>query len=130
MKMTLRIWAVNIASYIYKILGATLDYSMNMKKAITNTCRSTHMHIRKINSIRRYLCEDSTKLLVNSTVLSRLDYCNSIYIGLPQTSLYKLQLAQNCAARIITSTPRHDHITPVLQQLNWLTIQKICQLGL
>ena len=86
------------------------------------------MHIRKINSIRRYLCEDSTKLLVNSTVLSRLDYCNSIYVGLPQTSLYKLQLAQNCAARMITNTPRHDHITPVLQQLNWLTIQKRCQL--
>ena len=92
---------------------------MNMKKAIANTCRSAHMHIRKINSIRRYLCEDSTKLLVNSTVLSRLD---------PQTSLYKLQLAQNCAARMITNTPRHDHITPVLQQLNWLTIQKRCQL--
>ena len=95
---------------------------------MANTCRSAHMHNQKINSIRRYLCEDSTKLLVNSTVLSRLDYCNSIYVDLPPTSLYKLQLAQNCAARIITDTPRHDHITPVLQQLNWLTIQKRCQL--
>ena len=66
------------ASESIKILGVTLDHSMNMKKAIANTCRSAHMHIRKINSIRRYLCEDSTKLLVNSTVLSRLDYCNSI----------------------------------------------------
>ena len=116
------------ASESIKILGVTLDHSMNIKKAIANTCRSAHMHIRKINSIRRYLCEDSTKLLVNSTVLSRLDYCNSIYVGLPQTSLYKLQLAQNCAARMITNTPRHDHITPVLQQLNWLIIQKRCQL--
>ena len=55
--------------------------------------------IRNINSIRRYLCEDSTKLLVNSTVLSRLDYCNSIYVGLPQTSLHKLQLAQKTVQR-------------------------------
>ena len=116
------------ASESIKILGVTLDHNMNMKKAIANTCRSAHMHIRKINSIRRYLCEDSTKLLVNSTVLSCLDYCNSIYVGLPQTSLYKLQLAQNCAARMITNTPRHDHITPVLQQLNLLIIQKRCQL--
>ena len=117
------------ASESIKILGVTLDHNMNMKKAIANTCRSAHMHIRRINSIRRHLCENSTKLLVNSTVLSRLDYCNSIYVGLPlQTSLYKLQLAQNCAARMITNTPRHDHITPVLQQLNWLTIQKRCQL--
>ena len=70
------------ASESIKIIGVTLDHSMNMKKEIANTCRSAHMHIRKINSIRRYLCEDSTKLLVNSTVLSRLDYCNSIYVGL------------------------------------------------
>ena len=109
------------ASKSIKILGVTLDHNMNMKKAIANTCRSAHMHIRKINSIRCYLCEDSTKLLVNSTALSRLDYCNSIYVGLPQTSLYKLQLAQNCAARMITSTPRHA------EQLNCLTIQKRCQ---
>ena len=88
-----------------------------MKKAIANTCRSAHMHIRKINSIRRYLREDSTKLLVNSTVLSRLDYCNSIYVGLPQTSLYKIQLAQNCAARMITNTPRHDHRNSETQKL-------------
>ena len=78
---------------------------MNMKKAISKTCRLAHnaslLHhrVRKINSVRRYLCEDSTKLLVNSTVLSRLDYCNSMYVGLPQTSLYKLQVAQNCVER-------------------------------
>ena len=101
---------------------------MNMKKAIANTCRSAHMVIRKIHRIRSYLCEDSTKLLVYSTVLSRLYYVKCIYVSLPQTSLYKLQLAQNCEARMITNTPRHDHITPVLQQLNWLTIQKRCQL--
>ena len=48
------------ASESIKILGVTLDHSMNMKKAIANTCRSAYMHSRKINSIRRYLCDDST----------------------------------------------------------------------
>ena len=86
------------------------------------------MSIRKIKSIRRYLCENSTKMLVNSTVLSRLDYCNSAYVIMPQKSLHRLQLAQNLAARIINLTPRHHHITPVLQRLNWLTVSKRCQL--
>ena len=111
-----------------KILGVTLDCKMNMQGDIANTCRSTYMSIRKINSIRRYLCENSTKMLVNSIVLSRLDYCNSAYVGLPQKSLHRLQLAQNSAARIINLTPRHHHITPVLQRLNWLTVSKRCQL--
>ncbi|XP_062585577.1 uncharacterized protein LOC134247212 [Saccostrea cucullata] len=38
------------------------------------------------------------------------------------TVLNKLQRVQNTAARIITKTPRHDHITPVLKELHWLPI--------
>ena len=45
-----------------KILGVTLDSQMNMQKDIASTCRSVYMHIRKVNSIRRYLTEDATKL--------------------------------------------------------------------
>ena len=71
-----------------------------MQKHIPNTCQSSYMHIRKINSIRRYLSEQATVTLINSTVLIRLDYCNSVYVGLPQTSLHKLELAQNTAARV------------------------------
>ena len=111
-----------------KILGVTLDSQMNMQKDIVGTWRSVYMHIRKVNSIRRYLTKNATKLLINSTVLSRLDYCNSSYVGLPQTSTHKLQLAENAAARVISRTPRHQHITPILNELNWLPVTKKCQL--
>ena len=110
-----------------RVLGVTLDSQMNMHQHIANTCRSTYMHIRKINSIRQYQCKNSTASLVNATVLTRLDYCNSVYTGLPQKSMHKLQLAQNSAARLISQTPRHHHITPILIELNWLTITKRCQ---
>ena len=89
-----------------KILGVTLDSSLNMQKDISNTCRTTYMHIRKIRSIRCYLNEPATKSLVNATVLIRLDYCNGLYIGLPLKSLYKLQLALNTAARLISGAHR------------------------
>ena len=74
-----------------KMLGVTLDNRLTMQKHITNTRQSSYMHIRKINSIRRYLSEQATLTLINSTVLIQLDYCNSVYVGLPQTSLHKLQ---------------------------------------
>ena len=74
-----------------KILRVTQDSKMNMQKDIVGICRSVYMHIRKVNSIRRYL-----------TVLIRLNYCNSSYVGLPQTSTHKLQLAENVAARVIS----------------------------
>ena len=110
-----------------KILGVTLDSNMNMQQDVVNTCRSSYMHIRKINSIRKYLSKESTLTLVNATVLMRLDYCNSLYTGLPQKTLHKLQLVQNAAARLITQTPRHYHISPILKELNWLQVTQRCQ---
>ena len=109
-------------SETFKILGVTLDSQMNMQKNIAGTCRSVYRHIRKVNSIKRYLTKDATKLLIKSTVLTSLDYCNSFYVGLPQTSTHKLQLAKNAAARVISLTPRHQHITPIMNELNWLPV--------
>ena len=110
-----------------KILGVTLDSNMNMQQDVVNTCRSSYMHFRKINSIRKYLSKESTLTLVNATVLMRLDYCNSLYTGLPQKTLHKLQLVQNAAARLITQTPRHYHISSILKELNWLQVTQRCQ---
>ena len=123
--------SVTNPSEFIKILGVTLDDRLTMQKHITNTCQSSYMHIRKINSIRQYLSEQATLTLINSTVLIRLGYCNSVYVGLPQASLHKLlQLAQNTAARVASRTPRYQHITPILQQFNWLPMAKRCQLKL
>ncbi len=37
--------------------------------------------------------------------------------------LNRLQSCLNSAARLVTHTKKHDHITPVLQQLHWLPIE-------
>ena len=51
--ITLQIGTYNIKpSDCVKILGVTLDSTLNMQKDIANTCRTTYMHIRKIRSIR------------------------------------------------------------------------------
>ncbi len=110
-----------------KVLGVTLDQHMTLEKHITNTCRSANMHIRKINSIRQYLSHDAVRTLVQSLVITRLDYCNSLLIGLPLRSINRLQLTHNSAARVISRTSRHTHITPILRTLHWLPIIKRSQ---
>ncbi len=110
-----------------KILGVILDRKMTLEKQISNICRTAYMHIRKINSIRGYLNEQATKTLVQSNVITRLDYCNGLYTGLPKRSTYRLKLTLNSAARLVSLTPFRQHITPVLENLNWLPITSRCQ---
>lgn len=51
---------------------------------------------------------------------SRIDYCNSVYIGISQGQLSRLQLVQNAAARLLTHTKKRERITPVLISLHGL----------
>ena len=57
-------------------------------------------------------------------VHSRLDYCNSLYVRMSDTNFAKLQRVQNSLARIVTSTRKYDHITPVLNRLHWLPVRQ------
>ena len=104
-----------------------LDTAMTLGKQISTTCQTAYMHMRRINSIRQYLTGSADKTIIQMIVVSRLDYCNSLYNGLPMKSIIKLQLAQNSAARIIDRTPRRAHMTQVLRDLHWLPIVKHCQ---
>ena len=105
-----------------KYLGVTLDCSLTMERHISNVCRSTFLALRRISSIRPFLSSKSTATLVHATVTSRLDYCNSSLSGIPSQQLSRLQRVQNNAVRLITKKRKHDHITPLLQQLHWLPI--------
>ena len=66
---------------------------------------------------------EACRSLIQSTVTSRLDYCNVLLHNLPKNLLNRLQLVQNSCARLITGTRRHEHITPVLIELHWLPVE-------
>ena len=117
---------IEVSEYV-KMLGVTFDNRMTLQKHITNICRPVNIHIRKINSIRRYLSNTDVRTLVQSNVIARLDYCNSVCIGLPRNRLQRLQLVQNSAARVISQTKPYISITPILNELHWLPIKKRCQ---
>ena len=63
--------------------------------------------------------------LVVSLVLQRLDFGNATLTGLPTAYLIdRPQSVLNAAARLIYSSPRRDHVTPLLRELHWLKIRQ------
>ena len=51
---------------------------------------------------------------------SRLDYGNSTLASVSSHLLSRLQSVMNAATRLIFSSSRFQHITPLLRQLHWL----------
>ena len=80
-------------------LGFILDSKLSMKKHVIKICQTAYFELKRIGSIRRFLTEDATKTLVTSYILSRLDYCNCLLMGTPNSAIQPLQKIQNFAAR-------------------------------
>ncbi|KAK3545793.1 hypothetical protein QTP70_013127 [Hemibagrus guttatus] len=75
-----------------------------------------------IKRIRPFLSTQATQVLVQSLVISRLDYCNSLLAGLPLNAIRPLQMIQNAAARLVFNLPKFSHTTPLLRSLHWLPV--------
>ena len=70
-----------------------------MVKHIDHISRSVYLEIRRISSIRHLLTTKATAQLMCSFVLSRLDDCNSLLIGINCEQMYRLKKVQNHAAK-------------------------------
>ena len=77
-----------------KYLGAWLDQELKMKQHIVNKCRTVMLNIQRIKHLRPLLTEDITQVLVLGLVILHIDYCNSLFVGLPETDISKLQRIQ------------------------------------
>jgi len=65
-----------------KNLGCIFDENLCMENHVQNVCSSCYFTLYQISRIRQNLSEKTTTLLVNSLLLSKLDYANGLLIGL------------------------------------------------
>ena len=101
-----------------------MDSILSMDNQIAKICQGAWHGLRCIGNIRSFLTEAASEKLVHAFVSSKLDSNNGLLYGLPKEKLKKLQKVQNAAARMVSRTPKHDHITPVLKSLHWLPISE------
>ena len=62
-------------------------------------------------------------MVLHTSVTSTIDYCNGLLYGLLDCEIAKLQRVQNAAARLLMSSKKYDHITPILINLHWLPVR-------
>ena len=101
-------------------LGIYIDSDVSMRSHVAKTVSACYSVLRQLRTIRRSVSRSVLQWLVSSLVLSRLDYGNSTLAGVSSHLLSRLQSVMNAAARLIFSSSRFQHITPLFRQLHWL----------
>ena len=85
---------------------------------VTDTCSRSNIMSSHPSLSGRFACfqnaPNALETLISNHILSRLDYCNTLYHALSKCLQKKLQRLQNSASRLITRTKQRERITPAL----------------
>ena len=106
-------------------LGVYFDNPLSLKKHISNVSKSCYFQLRQMRVIRRSLPSDVLRTLLQAFVTCRLNYCNSLLVGLPAYDISRLQSVQNAAGRLFGGVSRCDSVDHVLRDnLHWLPVKQ------
>ena len=111
-------------------LGVVFDSNFNFSNHMSQVIKSTRVHARDLYRICPLLDLNTSVLLANALVSSRLDYCNLLFLSLTDFELRRLQLVQNSLCRVVSCSSTSSHITPQLKKLCWLPVRYSVQFKL
>ena len=95
---------------------------MSMKSQITEVCSLVALSRRRLGNLLNTWTKSFEKLF-HAFISSKLDHCNSLFLGLPDRELNRLQRIQSPAARLVSGTRKYVHITPVLKSSHCLPVK-------
>lgn len=90
---------------------------------ISNVTQTSFYQFRQIRAIHWYHPVMAVTKLVRAFVLTMVDYCNSILLGLQDAQLSRLQMTLNVSACLIYGARWDEHVTSLLKdKLHWLSV--------
>ena len=109
-----------------KDLGMFLDSHLNYDKHIQALSSSCISKLRQIGRVKHNFDQQTLACtIIDTLVMSKINYCSSMWANTSDNNIKKIQLIQNYAARLIAGVSKYDHISPTLSTtLGWLTIKE------
>ena len=101
-------------SPVAKSLGIFLDAHLSMIQQATAVCGTCIGLMRRLRKWTPLLSHSSLHSVVSATIMSRLDYRNSLYDGFSKRMPDRLQVAMNDAARLLDKLPRSSNASLLL----------------
>jgi hypothetical protein len=111
-------------SPVVKNLGFRLDSTLSFRTQVTKVKCSCFHKLRNIAKMKNFLTERQMRILIQSVILSAIDYCNSLYFGCHSSVINQLQTIQNRACRVIFGLKKRESVQQKLQELHWLKVKE------
>ena len=105
-----------------KIMGVTLDSSLNFDLHVSNVVSTAAFHLRALKHVRKFVDKCTANTIACSIIGSRLDYCNSVLAGISNHNMKRLQRLQNSAARTVANVSSRTSATNIMRDLHWLPV--------
>ena len=115
---------MGILSRSTKLLGAYLDEDLSFDDHVSKTVSSCLLILKNVRSIRKFLTRSAAEPLIHAVITSKLDQCNSLFVGLTKGNLKKLQRIQNFALRTVLNLHPRSDLSQHFQNLHWLTVEQ------
>ena len=106
---------------VVKNLGLYMDRNMTFSDHVKSVVSKCSGALIALIHAKHSLPKASIKPIVNALVISSVRYCLSIYGTCTKTERNRIQKVINFAARVISGRKKHDHISDIIRDLNWLT---------
>ena len=90
-------------------LGVLIDSTLSYGAHINAISKSANLYLRKIRHIKNYCSPNITKRLLNALVLSRINYCCSLFYGIKNSEVIKVDRIIRSSVRLIHRLKRRDH---------------------
>ena len=108
-----------------KMLGVFIDQTLCWDAHISFIIRKANAILVSLYKIRSHLSPEVLSILVQSHVFPLLYYCSSVWGGVHDCRLDRLQKVIHFAARLITGLRRYDHVSSALDELGWPNIRDV-----
>jgi hypothetical protein len=106
-----------------RYLGVTLDETLSLKAHVNNTCHAAFGYLRVISKQKKAMKTSAVKILLHSLVLSRIEFCSSIFYGATNQLQSRLQMVSNSSLRILAGLRKFDHLSAAREKYFWLSVQ-------
>ena len=83
------------------LLGVVIDEKLKFTNHIKRLSGRCYYHLRQLWTVRRAISKETSKLLVHALIISRLDYCNSVFNNVATVHLHPLQSVLHAAAQLV-----------------------------